>query len=95
MAIRVIIERIVDPENELRLQQKLVELRAKAMQTGGYISGETLRAVNNPQKFLVISTWTSLDDWKAWEKNPERQRLQAEIDALLRAPSKVEIYAYS
>ncbi|MEJ5364796.1 MAG: antibiotic biosynthesis monooxygenase family protein [Desulfosoma sp.] len=95
MAIRVLIERIVDPENELRVQQKLVELRAKAMQTGGYISGETLRAVNNPQKFLVISTWASLDDWKAWERNPERERIQKEIDALLRAPSRVEVYAYT
>lgn len=94
MAIRVIIERVVDPENELQLQHKLVELRARAMKSGGYISGETLRAVNNPQKFLVISTWASLDAWKAWEKDPERERLQKEIDALLRAPAKVEIYAY-
>ncbi len=95
MAVRVIIERIVDPDKELVLQHKLVELRAKAMQSGGYISGETLRAVNNPQKFLVISTWASLDDWKAWERNPERERLQKEIDGLLRAPARVEVYAYA
>lgn len=95
MAVRVIIERVVDPDNELVLQHKLVELRAKAMQTGGYISGETLRSVHNPQKFLVISTWASLKDWKAWEANPERERLQKEIDALLKAPAKVEIYAYA
>lgn len=95
MAVRVIIERVVDPDRELVLQHKLVELRAKAMQCGGYISGETLRSVNNPQKFLVISTWASLNDWKVWEKNPERERLQKEIDALLKAPAKVEIYAYA
>ncbi|ROR03040.1 antibiotic biosynthesis monooxygenase family protein [Desulfosoma caldarium] len=95
MAVRVIIERVVDPDRELVLQHKLVELRAKAMQSRGYISGETLRSVNNPQKFLVISTWASLNDWKSWENNPERKRLQKEIDVLLKAPANVEIYAYA
>ncbi|MBC7360258.1 Quinol monooxygenase YgiN [Desulfacinum infernum DSM 9756] len=95
MAVRVLIERIVDPDKELQLQHKLLQLRAKAMQAGGYISGETLRAVGDPQRFLVISTWNSLDDWKAWENNPERQALQEEIDTLLRAPAKVSVYAYA
>ncbi len=94
MAIRVLIERVVDPEKEIVLQQKLLQLRAKAMQARGYISGETLRAVDNPHRFLVISTWNSLDEWKAWEADPERRALQEEIDGMLRMPSKVSVYVY-
>ena len=73
----------------------LLKLRAKAMQTAGYISGETLRSLENPDCFLVISTWNSLAEWKAWEADPERKQLQGQIDSLLRSPSTTEIYVYS
>lgn len=94
MAIRILIHREIEPGKELRLNQLLLRLRAKAMQAGGYISGETLRSLDNPHSFLVISTWDSLEEWRAWEANPERKQLQDEIDQLLRAPSRSEVYVY-
>lgn len=94
MAIRVLIEREIESGGEIRLNQLLLQLRAKAMQAKGYISGETLRALDNPNKFLVISTWNSLADWEEWDKNPERQRIQEEMDTLLRYPAKSCIYIY-
>ena len=94
MAIRVIIERRTIPGNELKLNQLLMALRSKAMHAKGYISGETLRSLASPDTFIVISTWNSLDDWKAWEEDLERKHIQAQIDELLRAPSKHQVYAY-
>ncbi|HBD08111.1 MAG TPA: antibiotic biosynthesis monooxygenase [Syntrophobacteraceae bacterium] len=94
MAIRVIIERQTIPGNELQLNSLLMSLRSKAMHAKGYISGETLRSLESPNTFIVISTWNSLDDWKAWEQDAERKKIQSQIDALLRAPSKHQVYAY-
>jgi heme oxygenase (mycobilin-producing) len=94
MAIRVIIERQVVQGNELRLNSLLMELRSKAMLAKGYISGETLRSLMDPNTFIVISTWNSLDDWKSWEQKEERKNIQARIDELLRSPSRYQVYTY-
>ncbi len=94
MAIRVIIERKVEPGNELRVNDLLIKLRSKAMHAPGYISGETLRSLDDPNKFIVISTWNSLEEWKAWDNSEERKALQAEIDRLLEHPSRTTVYVY-
>jgi len=94
MAIRVLIERRVDPENELALSSLLMRLRSKAMHAKGYISGETLRSLQDPYEYLVIGTWNSLDDWKRWEAEKERQEIQSEIDSLLRAPAVQRVFVY-
>ena len=94
MAIRVFIEREIQPGNDLKLHQLLMQLRSKAMMQKGYITGETLRDVNNPNRFLVIGTWNSLEEWKAWSEDPDRKRIQEELNKMLRAPEKHNIYTY-
>lgn len=94
MAIRVIIEREIIPGNELELNTLLVQLRAQAMHAKGYISGETLRSLENPNNYIVISTWDSLEDWQSWEKNEKRKNIQSKIDTLLRTPSRHRVYVY-
>ena len=94
MAIKIIIERHTIPGNELRLSELLMQLRAQAMHAKGYISGETLRSLDDSNKYIVISTWDSLEDWKAWEDNEKRKQIQGNIDALLRAPSAHRVYVY-
>lgn len=94
MTIKIIIERHTIPGNELILSELLMQLRAEAMKTKGYISGETLHALHDSNKYIVISTWDSLEDWQAWEGNEKRKEIQERIDALLRAPSAHQIYIY-
>jgi heme-degrading monooxygenase HmoA len=94
MAIRIIIERRTIPGSELALNELLMQLRAEAMKARGYISGETLRALDDPDHFIVISTWDSLEDWKNWEKNQRRREIQEKIDVLLRVPSMHRIFVY-
>jgi hypothetical protein len=57
------------------LSELLVELRSIANRQAGYISGETLRNVNNPEEYVVISTWRSLEDWQRWFANEKRAEL--------------------
>lgn len=93
MAVRILIEREIEPGQEVKLLQFLMHLRSEAMHAKGYISGETLRALNDPNKFLVISTWNSFEDWKAWEKSPDRERFQEAMKPFLRSPERATAFA--
>lgn len=94
MAIRVLIEREVDPGQEGKLQALLMQVRGKAIAAKGYISGETLRAAKKPNKFLVISTWNSLDEWNEWQGSAERMKFQEDLNKLLLTPEKLTVYDY-
>ncbi len=94
MAIKVFIERKIQPGRELDVYNSLIKLRARAMRSYGYVSGETLVSYNNPQKYLVISTWNSLEAWQKWAESEERKAIEREIEPYLEAPPKVEIYLY-
>ena len=94
MAIKVIITRKVTRGRERDLLPLLMELRTKAMNQKGYISGETLKGISDPDEFLVISTWKSSEDWKVWEDNPERREIQSKIDAILEEKTVARAYLY-
>ena len=93
MAVKVIIERSVSPDNQGELAELLKDLRAKAIHQPGYVSGETLFSVDRPGTHLVISTWENLRDWKAWGGNPQRSEIVNKIEALSSSPSKVSVFA--
>ncbi len=92
MAIKTLLERKIVPGNELALIDQLIGLRSKALYAKGYISGETLRSLDDPFEYLVISTWKSLDDWERWEENRERQKIQTKIDSLLLTPTVQRVF---
>jgi heme-degrading monooxygenase HmoA len=83
MAVKVIIERRVTKGKDMDLANLMRDLRAKAMFTKGYISGETLRDHEDPTLYITISTWKSYEDWKAWEESEVRKEMQAKIDTVL------------
>jgi heme-degrading monooxygenase HmoA len=94
MAVRVIIEREVKPEQEPKLRDLMTRTRMKALRAEGYISGETVRAMDNPNKYIILSNWNSVEDWKAWEKSPERLELEQEIEPLLKHRGKCTVYIH-
>jgi heme-degrading monooxygenase HmoA len=94
MAIKVIITRKVTKGKQKDLLPLLLELRSKAMNQKGYISGETLKGISDPDEFMVISTWNSLEDWKAWDDNPTRGEIQAKINAILEEKTIAKAYLY-
>jgi heme-degrading monooxygenase HmoA len=94
MAVKVIIKRTVSEDKARGMVPLFRKMRSLAMNQNGYISGETLRNINNPEEFIVIGTWQSSDDWVKWLKSTERQAVQAEIDALLGGQTHYDIYHY-
>lgn len=94
MAVKVFIKRRV-PEGKGREMVPLFrKMRSLAMNQNGYISGETLRNMNDPEEYIVISSWQSSDEWVAWLKSSERQEIQSQIDTLLGGQTQYEIYHY-
>ena len=94
MAIKIIIKRKVPQGKEEDLVPLLVKLRSLATAQTGYVSGETLTNVNDPEDYLVISTWQSVDHWKAWAGSKERAGIQDKIDALLGQKTEYGVYFY-
>ena len=92
MTVKVIIERSINPEMQREAVDLLTDLRAVAMRQQGYVSGETLFAVDRPGTHLVISTWENLAGWHAWENNPERLSINRKIEALLTSPARSSVY---
>jgi heme-degrading monooxygenase HmoA len=95
MAIRMIIDRKVKKGKESDFSRLLRELRSKAIPSKGYISGETLRSLDDPCNYIVITTWQSIDEWKGWEKDPQRKKIQSKIEKLMARPTKTKIYVYA
>ena len=93
MAVKIIIKRRVPENMATQLRPLLIKLRNLAMNQPGYITGETLKRVDRPGQNLVISTWSSMEEWRQWAVNPEREAVQAQIDALLGQPTEYEIYS--
>ena len=92
MAIKIFIKRQVPADKEEKVMALIKRLRSLAVAQPGYISGETLRSVANPDEYLVISNWQTVEDWKAWESSKERSDIQNRIDALLGGKTTYDAY---
>lgn len=95
MQIKVILKRNVRHELHDDLTPLLLRLRNIALKQPGYISGETLVSREDPDDYLVISTWQSYDDWNSWLESEERKDLQKKIDDILQTPTFCSVYYYS
>jgi heme-degrading monooxygenase HmoA len=94
MAVKIFIRRVIAEERINDLLPLFRRLRNLATNQPGYISGETLKKIDSPGKYLVISTWQALDDWREWVVSRERIEVQNEIDARLAEETIYEIYQY-
>ncbi len=92
MPVQVIIKRkwLVDKPGELL--PLLTELRSLAKEQPGYISGETLRSLDDPEDFLVVAKWETVDDWQKWFQCKERRDLQGRVDSLIGEKTFYEVF---
>jgi heme-degrading monooxygenase HmoA len=94
MTIKIMIKRKVPEGKRERFLALISKLRGKAIKQPGYITGEALRNADNPEEYLVISTWNSINEWDVWKSSKERSGIQAEIDEFLGTKSQYEVYQY-
>jgi len=92
MPIQVIIKRKWQTDNPKALFPLLTKLRSLAKKQPGYISGETLRSLDDHEDYMVISQWETVDDWKKWLQSKERRDLQGKVDSLIGERTFYEIF---
>ncbi len=90
--VKVFIKRKVADDSVLELMDLLKKLRSMTLSQPGYVSGETMKRVDQEGECLVISTWRSIEDWNGWVQNAERAAVQSEIDKLLGSDTTYEVY---
>ena len=76
MQTKILIKRKFNKGKKREIIALLKELRAMALQQPGYISGETLSAVDQPQTLMVIGTWQDMESWHNWRENDTRKTLE-------------------
>lgn len=90
--IKVIIER--HAKDITRILTLLREVRTEAMKQPGYISGETMANIEDRSAFIVIGSWDSLKDGKAWYASKPRVEIDKKIEPLLVEPPRLTICRY-
>jgi heme-degrading monooxygenase HmoA len=94
MSIKALIKRTVPQDKARNTLHLFMEMRTLATAQPGYISGETMKSIDNPDVYLVISTWESADDWEKWLLSKKRQVIQKKMDILLGGKTTYEIFQY-
>jgi heme-degrading monooxygenase HmoA len=92
MAVKILIQRKIKPGKESEFGEAIRDIRSRAVHVPGFISGETLRSVEDPSIHLVISAWKSIEDWKSWINTTERKAFEQKIASVLAEPAKISIY---
>jgi heme-degrading monooxygenase HmoA len=94
MAVKVLIKRRCPRERERELFRFIREIRHLVPQQSGYISGEYLKSISEPNEITTISSWFSLEDWQLWFDSDERKEIQASIDTIPDVTTEYSIYRY-
>ena len=92
--VRIHIRRRVSEDHQQALMTLINQMRSAIVGNPGYVSGETLKRIDQSGEILVVSKWQSHFYWKQWHESRERAALQADIDQLLGEQTQYEIYEY-
>jgi heme-degrading monooxygenase HmoA len=94
MAVKVLIKRRFKEGKAKEVITLLNELRSGAMAQAGYITGESLINIDDPQKVLVISTWQSMENWIKWREDSSRKANESRLEPYLEEPVDYEAYVF-
>ncbi|MBU0973406.1 MAG: antibiotic biosynthesis monooxygenase [Proteobacteria bacterium] len=94
MAVTVLIKRKVTCGNGELLENLYQELVELAKEQKGYLGADTLRRVDVPDEYLIISRWEQIEDWSKWLISEGRRAFQERIDALTDSKTRFEIYEH-
>ena len=90
MQAKILIKRKFQAGKKKEIIAVLRELRSRAMDQPGYISGETLATPEDPQLLMVIGSWQSLDSWHNWCQNPTRRALEQILESYQIGPTEYQ-----
>jgi heme-degrading monooxygenase HmoA len=80
MQAKIIIKRKFVKDKQKEIIALLREFRSGALNQPGYISGETLTSIDDPQTLVVIGTWQDMESWYKWKENDTRKTLERMLE---------------
>jgi heme-degrading monooxygenase HmoA len=84
---KIVIEhRTKDKENSKILIKDIKSVRHIAAKQPGFVSSEVFINAMDPCHVIIISTWKTAEDWKAWDESKERAETRPAIERLLAVP---------
>ena len=93
MAIGVLIKRETKPGDDAKaLLPHIIELRALAVRQPGYISGETFFNLDRKEECVVISRWTTLEQWQTWTRDARRIEIEGNLEKHFGTKTEYSIY---
>lgn len=89
--IRVIIDRFIAESLEENYEITAKETLQAAVRAPGFISGESLKDIQNERHRVVLCNWRSLQDWQRWLSSPERKSMMDQLNLMLETAEKVTV----
>ena len=90
MPAKILIKRTFQKDKTAEILSILNRFRAGAKTQPGYIQGETWISPENPQKTLVVVTWDSLPNWRAWKNSQKRKTFEVMLEIYQVGPAQYE-----
>jgi len=92
MSIKILIDRKFKEPVSADILKVIEDIRIKALRQRGYIGGETMVEAGDDRHLLVISLWSSVEDWKTWYEGNEWKSQEKELAPRLADPVKVQVF---
>ncbi len=92
MEITVSIKRQMSKEQVVAVEPYLSRLKSLALAQPGYMSGRRLINHSNPQSYLILCSWASLEDWERFNRLDESKELHYLVDQILVKPTQHSVY---
>jgi heme oxygenase (mycobilin-producing) len=84
---KIVIEhRTKDRECAKTLIKEIRKVRPIAARQPGFVSSNTYVDAADLCHVVIISTWQTRENWKAWDESPERAATRPQLEPLLATP---------
>jgi heme-degrading monooxygenase HmoA len=70
----------------------LMQLRSHAMQYPGFVSAENLVSEEDLSVVVMISTWETMESWRAWVESRVTQDLLQQAKAVVMQAARITSY---
>ncbi len=92
MIAKILIKRRFKEGHAPQIVALLNEIRKRALNQPGYMSGETLVKNGYPNNMVVISTWQSLEHWHKWQESEDRKKFESMMEMYQERPTDYDEY---
>ena len=93
MAVKILIKRKFKEGSIKAASRLLINHRNGAMKQPGYISSETMRSLDDPDRIVVVSMWHSIEEWEAWRNSDTRTANENEFREYIIGEPEFECYS--